>query len=138
MFHSKIKFIIVIMFFIGRIIMMYSEQPKTSWGEYNYSFWEILKLKKSADKGRYEDAYKLGMHYYVIEKDDERSIFWLQKAASGNHIDAIRELIKYYLLFESNESKKIIEDYKNKLEEIAIEEKRTKNFYYGDLAIDLY
>ena len=55
MFHSKIKFIIVIMFFIGRIIMMYSEQPITSWGEYNYSFWEILKLKKSADKGRYEE-----------------------------------------------------------------------------------
>ena len=113
--------------------MIFSEKPRTSWDEYNYSFLEVYKLKRNANKGNYDDAYKLGMYYYVIKKNDDKSIFWLKKAASGDHIEAIRELINYYLIVDSNKNEGIIRIYKDQLKEIAIKNKQPENYYYDDL-----
>ncbi|MDE5581453.1 MAG: hypothetical protein K2I95_08550 [Treponemataceae bacterium] len=111
-------------------------KPLTSWNEYNYSLLEICKLQKSANKGNYEDAYKLGMHYFLIKKNDKKSIYWLKKASYGNHIEAIRQLIKYYLFVNTDESKEFLKLYKQRLKEIALTNMKSENFYYADLDLD--
>jgi len=68
MFYSKLNRIIFLLLFLGSQTMIFSEKPRISWDEYNYSFLEVYKLKRNANKGNYDDAYKLGMYYYVIKK----------------------------------------------------------------------
>ena len=40
--------------------------PVTLWKEYNYSLFEIQKLKRSARNEDNDAAYKLGMYYYLV------------------------------------------------------------------------
>ena len=133
-----IRKVIIIILLTGICIMANSEKPLTSWNEYNYSFLEIRKLQKSANNRKYEDAYKLGMHYYLIKKNDKKSIYWLEKAASGNYIEAIRELIRYYLFVDTDESKELLKLYKQQLEETALVNMKPENFYYADLDLDSF
>lgn len=115
-----------------------AEAPKTSWDDYNYSFLEIIYLKKSANTGNFESAYKLGMYYYLIKKNDNKSNFWLLKAAAGNHIEAIRELIRYEVLVNTQKSNDLLSKHIKQLKDIALEERKPENFYLQDLPLDSY
>ena len=139
MFYCKIKkrifFIILI---LCNLMMLNSEQPVTSWGKYNYSFLQIIQLKNSANTNNYEDAYRLGMYYYLIKKDDIKSIFWLKKASCGNHVEAIRELVKYELLINSTTSHEKIQEYVYNLRKIAVQDGKAEDYYIEDLKINSF
>ena len=127
-------FLVIIVFIRGNMIT--NGHPVTSWEEYNYSFFEIQRLKESARNGDNDAAYKLGMFYYLIKKNDEVSMKWLKLAADGNHIEAIKELIRYESLFDTKESRQSVSEYIQKLKEIAVAEMKDENFYIADLKID--
>ena len=143
MFFSSIKKIILPILLILLLIMflilenMISHgHPVTSWEEYNYSLFEIQKLKRYARNGDNDAAYKLGMYYYLTRQNDEHSIFWFRIAADGNHIEAIKELIRYESLLDTRESKQIVKNYIQQLKKLALENEKNENFYISDLEID--
>ena len=137
--NKKLFFILLVLLVIIVFIcesMITHGHPVTSWKEYNYSFFEIQKLKESARNGDNDAAYKLGMYYYLIKKNDEVSMKWLRIAADSNHIEAIKELIRYESLFDTKESKQSVNEYIQKLKKIAIANMKDENFYIADLKID--
>ena len=136
MINSNIRKLIIILLIIGIFILMISERPKISWEDYNYSFFKVCQLIGSGNNDNYEDAYKLGMYYYLIKKNDEKSIYWFKKAAVGNHVEAIRELIKYNLSVNTNESKDLIKKYIQQLKTIALENNKQEDLYFSDLNVD--
>ena len=136
MFYRKIKVAIILILMAGEFVMMYPEQPETSWENYNLSFWEIYHLKRTAKDGNYEDAYRLGMYYYLIKKNDNESTYWFKIAAAGNHVESIRELIIYYNIINTEESRSWIKMYIQKLKEIALMNKKKEDFYFVDLELN--
>ena len=136
MLFRKIKVAIFLMLMAGGYVMMYPEQPETSWEKYNLSFWEIYHLKGAAKDGDYEAAYRLGMYYYLIKKNDRESTVWFKIAAAGNHIESIRELIIYYGIINTEESRSLVEMYIQKLKEIAVMNKKKEDFYFADLELN--
>ncbi|MGI5174084.1 hypothetical protein H0R92_10875 [Treponema sp. OMZ 840] len=113
-----------------------SKKVVTSWGQYNYSFWEVLTLKRRAKKNDSESAYKLGMYYYLIEKNNKISQYYFNIAAENDYTPAIKEVIVYKSLLGTEESTVIINKYILRLKVLAIDENLPEDYYIKKLNLE--
>jgi len=57
---------------------------------------KIRELAAKAEKGDNEAAYKISQHYRYIENDENKFLYWVEKAAENGHVKAQYEIAKIY------------------------------------------